>query len=157
METPSPSPSSSVEAPEHEAQPTARRLERLLSHLTPTAPLPPALPLRRSDRLEMLACARAKLEVDTEKLSGYMRGKHRGIQEKVYAYFNSRPDLQTPLEISKDEHRELCMRQLLGMVREAGIRPFRYAFEDPEKYFAIMEAAGSVDMSLGVKMGVQYR
>lgn len=97
-----------------------------------------------------------KLSVNTALLSDFMRGKHRGIQEKVYEYFKSRPDLQTPVEISKDEHRELCMRQLLGLVREAGIRPFRYIVEDPSKYFAIAEAAGSVDMSLGIKLGVQY-
>ncbi|KAK9111073.1 hypothetical protein Scep_018592 [Stephania cephalantha] len=89
-------------------------------------------------------------------MSEYMRGKHTEIQERVFDYFNSRPDLQTPLEISKDEHRELCMRQLLGLVREAGIRPFRYVFEDPAKYFAVAEAVGSIDMSLGIKMGVQY-
>lgn len=155
--SPSPSPSSSVEAaPEHEALSTARRLRRLRSHLTPAAP--PPSPGRADDRLEMLTCARAKkIDFDTEKLSGYMRGKHRGIQEQVYEYFNSRPDLQTPVEISMDEHRELCMRQLLGLVREAGIRPFRFVSEDPEKYFAIVEAVGSVDMSLGIKMGVQYR
>ncbi|KAH7860773.1 hypothetical protein Vadar_017826 [Vaccinium darrowii] len=55
-----------------------------------------------------------------------------------------------------DEHRELCMRQLLGLVREAGIRPFGYVADDPAKYFAVVEAVGSVDMSLGIKMGVQY-
>jgi acyl-CoA oxidase len=85
-----------------------------------------------------------------------MRGKHIDIQEKIFDFFNSRPDLQTPIEISKDDHRELCMNQLIGLVREAGVRPFRYVADDPEKYFAIMEAVGSVDMSLGIKMGVQY-
>ncbi|CAL5430779.1 unnamed protein product [Camellia sinensis] len=54
-----------------------------------------------------------------------MRGKHRDIQESVFEYFNSRPDLQTPVEFSKDDHRELYMRLLLGLVREARIRPFR--------------------------------
>ena len=58
---------------------------------------------------------------------------------------------------SKDDHRELCMRQLVGLVRDAGIRPFRYLFEDPAKYFAVLEAVGSVDMSLGIKTGVQFR
>ena len=29
--------------------------------------------------------------------------------------------------------------------------------EDPGKYFAIVEAAGAVDISLGIKLGVQYR
>lgn len=91
------------------------------------------------------------------ELSSYMRGKHREIQERVFEYFNSRPELQTPIEISKDEHRELCWRQLVGLVREAGIKPFIYVAEDPAKYFAIAEAVGSVDMSLGIKMGVQYR
>lgn len=79
------------------------------------------------------------------------------IQEKVFDYFNANPRLQTPVEISKDEHRDLCMKQLTGLVREAGIRPLRYVVDDPAKYFAILEAVGSVDMSLGIKMGVQYR
>lgn len=28
---------------------------------------------------------------------------------------------------------------------------------DPAEYFAVMEAAGGADISLGVKLGVQYR
>ncbi|KAJ8765449.1 hypothetical protein K2173_014571 [Erythroxylum novogranatense] len=126
-----------------------RRIRRLSLHLAPVE--------RPLDQLTMLTCAKAtKLSVDTQKLSVYMRGKHRDLQEKVFEYFVSRPDLQTPLEIPKDEYRELCWRQLSGLVREAGIRPFRYVAEDPSKYFAIVEAAGAFDMSLGIKMGVQY-
>lgn len=87
----------------------------------------------------------------------YMRGKYRDEQQKVYDFFKSRPELQTPVEISKDEHRELCMRQLLSMVREGGIRPFKYVVEEPGRYFAIAEAAGILDVSFGVKLGVQYR
>lgn len=49
------------------------------------------------------------------------------------------------------------MRQLTALVKEAGIRPFRYVVEDPSLYFAIVEAAGGIDISLGIKMGVQYR
>lgn len=129
-----------------------RRIQRLSLHLNPISELPVS-----SDRLQLLTCAgRAKINVNAEQLAMYMRGKHRDIQERVYEYFNSRPDLQTPLEISKDEHRELCMRQLVGLVREAGIKPFNYVVEDPVKYFAILEAVGSVDMSLAIKMGVQY-
>ncbi|KAI5394138.1 Acyl-coenzyme A oxidase 2 [Lathyrus oleraceus] len=45
------------------------------------------------------------------------------------------------------------MNQLLGLVREAGIRPLNYVVNDPAKYFAILEVVGSVDMSLGIKMG----
>lgn len=136
---------------EDDDQPTFRRIQRLQLHLNP-----PIIP--RDNVLELLSCAaRAKLSVSTKKLSDYMRGKHRDIQERVFEYyFKSRPDLQTPVEISMDEHRELCMRQLLGLVREAGIRPFGYVADDPAKYFAVVEAVGSVDMSLGIKMGVQY-
>ncbi|CAI0473551.1 unnamed protein product [Linum tenue] len=130
----------------------SRRIERLSLHLNP---IPRTLP--DGDRqIGMATCARPKLEVDTGKLSGYMRGPHRDVQEKVFEYFESRPELQTPLEISKNDHRELCWRQLVGLVREAGIKPFRYVADDPAKYFAILEAIGSVDMSLGIKMGVQY-
>ncbi|KAK3011247.1 hypothetical protein RJ639_010702 [Escallonia herrerae] len=139
-------------AAEDDDQPAARRIHRLALHLNQ----PPGH--HSNGDLCMLACAaRGKqLDVSTLELTEYMRGKHRDVQERVYEYFNSRPDLQTPIEISKDEHRKLCMTQLLGLVREAGIRPFRYVADDPSKYFAIAEAVGSVDMSLGIKMGVQY-
>lgn len=132
-----------------------RRIQRLSSHLTPTT-------LTAVDELTAEICAAAgggkavAMAVNTAALSEYMRGKYRDIQEKVYEYFNSRQNLHTPIEISMDEHRELCLKQLLGLVREAGIRPFRYVAEDPAKYFAILEAVGSVDMSLGIKMGVQF-
>ncbi|OVA14618.1 Acyl-CoA oxidase [Macleaya cordata] len=120
---------------------TLRRIQRLSLHLTPLTPV-------NDNQLQLLTCAKTKLNVNTSLLSDYMRGKHREIQERVFDFFNSRPDLQTPVEISKDEHRELCMRQLLALVREAGIRPFKYVTDDPAKYFAIAEAVGSVDMSL---------
>jgi len=41
-------------------------------------------------------------------------------------------------------------------VRDAGIRPFRYLVENPSAYFAVAEAVGGVDISLGIKMGVQF-
>ncbi|WOG97365.1 hypothetical protein DCAR_0416705 [Daucus carota subsp. sativus] len=131
-----------------------RRIQRLTLHLNPTeAPPPPS----SNQQLQLLTCAaRGKLNVSTPHLSMYMRGKYRNEQQKVYDFFESRPDLQTPVEISKDEHRELCMRQLLAMVREGGIRPFKYVVEEPGRYFAIAEAAGILDVSFGVKLGVQY-
>lgn len=134
----------------------ARRIERLSLHLNP---LPGGFDGAEAEMAMVLApcAARAKMEVDTEQLSKYMRGKYRDEQQGVYDYFNSRPELQTPIEILKEDHRELCMRQLMGLVREAGIKPFRYVVDDPGKYFAILEAVGSVDMSLGIKMGVQFR
>lgn len=130
-----------------------RRIERLILHLNPN----PHLVRNTWNQLEMETCSRGKLIVDAISLSGYMRGKHRDIQDKVFEYFNANPHLQTPVEISKDNHRQLCMNQLLGLVKEAGIKPLHYVVHDPVKYFAIVEAAGSVDMSLGIKMGVQYR
>ncbi|KAJ6397956.1 hypothetical protein OIU77_018881 [Salix suchowensis] len=45
---------------------------------------------------------------------------------------------------------------MYGLIKEAGIRPLKYVVEDPGKYFAIVEAAGAVDISLGIKLGVQY-
>ncbi|PIA55077.1 hypothetical protein AQUCO_00800074v1 [Aquilegia coerulea] len=131
-----------------------RRIQRLSFHLTPQQ----QLPHHDAEQLQLLTCASKvkKITVSTSDLSNYMRGKYREIQERVFDYFNSRPDLQTPVEISMDEHRQLCYKQLIGVVREAGIKPFKYIFEDPAKYFAIVEAVGSVDMSLGIKMGVQY-
>ncbi|KAL6220066.1 hypothetical protein ACLB2K_007823 [Fragaria x ananassa] len=149
MQKPSPDPTA-----EEDSHSAARRIERLSLHLTPLAISPDDH--RQIEGLECAKAAAAKLHVDTKSLSSYMRGKHREIEDKVMDYFNKRPDLQTPVEILKDDHRELCMRQLTGLVREAGIRPFRYVVEDPAKYFAILEAVGSVDMSLGIKMGVQY-
>ncbi|XP_062098888.1 acyl-coenzyme A oxidase, peroxisomal [Humulus lupulus] len=141
---------------ESESQPIARRIERLSLHLSPVP-----RPFSGTDddsQLEVLKCSRGapKISVDTENLSNYMRGKHREIQERVFNYFNSRPELQTPIEISKDDHRELCMSQLRGLVLEAGVRPFRALLEDPAQYFAILEAVGSIDMSLGIKTGVQF-
>ncbi|GMN33719.1 hypothetical protein TIFTF001_004310 [Ficus carica] len=139
---------------EDQSQPVARRIERLSLHLTPVP-----RPLLSGGQLRLQECARGapRLSVDTASLSEFMRGRHRDIQERVFEYFSSRPELQTPIEISKDDHRQLCMRQLHGLVRDAGIRPFRYLFEDPAKYFAVLEAVGSVDMSLGIKTGVQFR
>ncbi|RZC49296.1 hypothetical protein C5167_017718 [Papaver somniferum] len=137
---------------EDENDQVSRRIQRLSLHLTPSP-----YSSVNENQLEMLTCAKTKLlDVNTSMLSDYMRGKNREIQERVFDFFNSRPDLQTPIEISKVEHRELCMRQLLALVKEAGIKPFIYVSEDPAKYFAIAEAIGSVDMSLGIKMGVQF-
>ncbi|GMJ08676.1 acyl-CoA oxidase 2 [Hibiscus trionum] len=129
-----------------------RRVQRLSLHLSP---LPPHQP---SPQLHMLTCAKAanKLEVDKASLRCYMRGKNRELQERVINFFESRPDLQTPVGISMDEHRELCMRQIVALVRDAKFRPFRYVVDDHAKYFAITEAVGSIDVSLGIKLGVQF-
>lgn len=134
-------------------EPTTRRIRLLSLHLNP-------LEQQQQQQIQVEDCSsgRAKLDVNfTNNLSTYMRGKHRDIQEIVFEYFNSRPDLQTPIEILKDDYRDLCMKQLVGIVRDCGIKPLTYVVNDPQKYFAMIEAVGSVDMSLGIKLGVQYR
>ncbi|KAK9670463.1 hypothetical protein RND81_13G203800 [Saponaria officinalis] len=138
---------------ENDHQSIHRRIQRLRFHLNPTTTSDGQQP-----PLDFQNCAgkAKKVVVNTAALSEYMRGKYRDVQEKVFDYFNSRPDLQTPIEILKDDHRELCLRQLIGLVREAGIKPFRFVVENPSLYFAIVEAVGSIDMSLGIKLGVQY-
>ncbi|GAB2236270.1 hypothetical protein Droror1_Dr00028011, partial [Drosera rotundifolia] len=142
------SPNESSESRTHSIV-AARRISQLSLHLIkPSAP-----------QLRPHLCAAAPVMVEglDQGLLAYMRGKHRDLQEKVFEYFVARrPELRTPIEISMRDHRELCMKQLSGLVREAGVRPFRYLFEDPEKYFSVLEAVGSVDMSLGIKLGVQY-
>lgn len=128
-----------------------RRIERLCSHLG-------AQSITEEYQLAMASCAKVmvKFPVSSVVLADYMKGKYRSFQEKILQYFRDRPELQTPIEISKDEHRELTMRQLQGLVREAGIRPLKALLEDPSQYFAITEAAGTIDLSLAIKLGVQF-
>lgn len=89
-------------------------------------------------------------------LAGYMAGRYKQDQEKIFQYFLKNPSLMTPVEISKDEHRKLVLQQLVGLVRDAGIRPFSALVENPARYFAIAEALGNVDLSLAIKSGVQF-
>ncbi|KAK8950995.1 Acyl-coenzyme A oxidase, peroxisomal [Platanthera zijinensis] len=139
---------------------TLRRIQTLNLHLLQ----PPASVVSESSdedsRILPSPCAggrgRPPLSVSRTELAAYMKGRHREIQERIFNFFASRPELQTPVEISTAEHRELCMRQLVALVREAEIRPFRYVLQDPSVYFAIIEAVGGIDISLGIKLGVQY-
>jgi hypothetical protein len=89
--------------------------------------------------------------------SPYLRDRHRAAQMRLFDFFRARPDLQTPVELPTAAHRDLCYRQLRALVREAGVRPLTLMATDPAEYFAVMKAAGGADISLGVKLGVQYR
>ncbi|KAL0917517.1 hypothetical protein M5K25_012583 [Dendrobium thyrsiflorum] len=155
MENPKTSPTA-----DHDSHRALRRIQKLSFHLL--QPLPSVDPESSGDdnRIIPSPCVggrgRPPLSVSRTELVEYMKGRHREIQERIFKFFASRPELQTPVEISTADHRELCMRQLTALVREAGIRPFRYAIEDPSVYFAIVEAAGGIDISLAVKLGVQY-
>jgi acyl-CoA oxidase len=135
-----------------------RRLRRLSLHL-----LQPAAPPAPGDQLALAACAggrarRVEGGADVAAaLAAYLRGRHRATQMRLFDFFRARPDLQTPVELTTAAHRELCYRQLRALVREAGVRPLTLMVTDPAEYFAVMEAAGGADISLGVKLGVQYR
>ncbi|XP_039145253.1 acyl-coenzyme A oxidase, peroxisomal [Dioscorea cayenensis subsp. rotundata] len=135
------------------AQRALRRIQRLSLHLSH-----PSSPSNGLDLLYQSQCSggRRPPVVNRAELTEFMRGPHREIQERLFEFFNARPELQTPVEISMAEHRELCMRQLTALVREAGVRPLKFVLEDPSLYFSILETAGGIDISLGIKMGVQY-
>ncbi|CAO2149638.1 unnamed protein product [Urochloa humidicola] len=134
---------------------TAMRRLRLLSlHLLhPSSPADPPLALA--------ACAGRARRVEggadvAAALAAYLRGRHRATQMRLFEFFRARPDLQTPVEMTTAEHRDLCFRQLRALVRDAGVRPLTLMANDPAEYFAVMEAVGGADISLGVKLGVQY-
>jgi acyl-CoA oxidase len=140
------SPSSSADRDE---PPETRRLRRLALHLLGPAARPrPAL---------LAAAPAAPAEVSAAALAARLRGRHRETQARVFEFFRTRPDLHTPVELPTAAHRDLCSRQLRALVREAGVRPLTLMALRPAEYFAVMEAAGGVDISLGVQLGVQYR
>ena len=87
----------------------------------------------------------------------YCAGGYPADREKIFNFFINRPDLETPVEISKAEHRELVYKQLVALVNEVGVNPMKYLMEDPARYFTLTEAVGFIDMSLGIKFGVQFR
>ncbi|KAL6841620.1 hypothetical protein ACP4OV_028559 [Aristida adscensionis] len=143
---------------EGEESPAMRRLRRLSLHL-----LRPSDPVDRAGPpppLALAACGGARrVEGGADMaatLVAYLRGRHRATQMRLFEFYKARPDLQTPVELPTAAHRELCFRQLRALVREAGVRPLSLMAADPAEYFAVMEAAGGVDISLGVKLGVQY-
>ncbi|KAL5204115.1 hypothetical protein ABZP36_008986 [Zizania latifolia] len=145
---------------EDEQMAAMRRLQVLSLHL-----LDPSSSSRSEgegkEGLALAACAGKRRHASggadaAAALAACLRGRHRDTQARVFEFFRARPDLQTPVELSTAAHRELCFRQLCALVREAGVRPLSLMASDPAEYFAVMEAAGGVDISLGVKLGVQY-
>eukprot|EP01026_Neomeris_dumetosa_P052302 TRINITY_DN4623_c0_g1_i3.p1 TRINITY_DN4623_c0_g1~~TRINITY_DN4623_c0_g1_i3.p1 ORF type:complete len:734 (+),score=93.16 TRINITY_DN4623_c0_g1_i3:79-2202(+) len=81
----------------------------------------------------------------------------RELKREVYSLLKSRPDLLPPVEesLSKEQHREV-VRKLLRVILQAGFNPLYYLDRDYKKYFYLAECASLVDLSLMVKMGVQY-
>lgn len=81
----------------------------------------------------------------------------RSIKDEVYGIFAKNPHLLVSEEegLSKEEHREL-VRQCLKVVLDAGYSPLSFFANDIKKYFYLAELLSLVDLSLTVKMGVQY-
>lgn len=79
------------------------------------------------------------------------------LKSDVYALFESHPHLlRNPVEqLSKAEHRQL-VRECLRLLLRQGYSPLSYFVKDPQAYFNLGEYLSLVDLSLTVKMGVQY-
>uniref|UniRef100_A0ACD5XZ15 Uncharacterized protein n=1 Tax=Avena sativa TaxID=4498 RepID=A0ACD5XZ15_AVESA len=94
---------------------------------------------------------------DVEALKGYLRERHRSVQERVGEFCLTRPEfLPTPMELPSSAHQELCIRQMSALVRDAGLRPLSLMVADPAQYFALMEAIGAFDFSLAIRLGAHY-
>eukprot|EP00850_Spirogloea_muscicola_P007776 SM000040S14788 [mRNA] locus=s40:298582:303367:+ [translate_table: standard] len=109
------------------------------------APAPQPVPVRASSLHSVSAGA----------LAEYLAGDYAAAKQAVFDFFARHPELQTPLEISKDAHRELCYAQLLGLVRDGGVSPLRALLDDPARYFAlgvlIMPLWGGSVLNLGTQ------
>ncbi|OAY71406.1 Acyl-coenzyme A oxidase 2, peroxisomal [Ananas comosus] len=113
-------------AKEGEGEAPLRRLRLLSLHLDPSSSSSygdPRLVPCGGGGGGAAARRRRPSAVSVAELTEYMRGRHRGIQMRVFEFFASRPELATPVEVATAEHREICMRQLSALVREAGIGP----------------------------------
>jgi len=127
-----------------------RRLDRIASHLCDSS-------LVQEEQLSRELCAKLiKRPVNPSVLANLMAGGYPADREKIFNFFINRPDLETPVEIAKAEHREIVYRQLNALVNEAGVNPMKYLMEDPTRYFTVGEAVGFIDVSLAIKMGVQF-
>lgn len=79
------------------------------------------------------------------------------LKRTVYRFYEERPELlQLPDGATKEQHRELVRRQLHAIVGSGLPNPFELFLERPELYFAVADAAAMVDLSLLIKLGVQY-
>ena len=80
-----------------------------------------------------------------------------GLRDDVYQVFRDNPHLLVPCEegLTKEQHREI-VRQSLAAIIAAGYSPLSLFAKDYKKYFLMAEYLSLVDLSLTVKMGVQY-
>lgn len=130
----------------------SRRQDVLAGHLS-------AKPAQNNAVAPFPTSARAHRQLprfDATLMERYMDPSHL-LKEEVYAVFREHPELLVKeLEaLSKEEHRELvrrCLRALLA----SGQSPLTLLASDPRRYFYLGELMSLVDLSLTVKMGVQY-
>eukprot|EP00191_Tetraselmis_sp_GSL018_P012912 CAMPEP_0177586434 /NCGR_PEP_ID=MMETSP0419_2-20121207/5070_1 /TAXON_ID=582737 /ORGANISM="Tetraselmis sp., Strain GSL018" /LENGTH=635 /DNA_ID=CAMNT_0019076325 /DNA_START=273 /DNA_END=2180 /DNA_ORIENTATION=+ len=91
-------------------------------------------------------------------MNSYMEDRTlRDQAQAVYSHFMEHADLLPPEgeSLTKEKHRALVKEQLLSLL-EAGYRPLQLFTADMKRYFCLAESVAQVDLSLTVKMGVQY-
>lgn len=93
---------------------------------------------------------------DAGVMERYMDPNHE-LKGEVYGIFREHPELLVKeLEaLSKEEHREL-VRRCLHALLAGGQSPLSLLANDPKTYFYLGELLAMVDLSLAIKMGVQY-
>ncbi|PRW59741.1 acyl-coenzyme A oxidase peroxisomal isoform B [Chlorella sorokiniana] len=81
----------------------------------------------------------------------------RVLKHEVYELFRQHPDLLVAEEegLTKEEHREL-VRRCLRTIINAGYSPMSFFAKDYASYFKLAELLSLVDLSLTIKLGVQY-
>lgn len=81
----------------------------------------------------------------------------RPFRQEVYDLFRAHPELLVAEEegLTKEEHREL-VRRCLRVLLSAGYSPMSFFARDPKRYFYLAEMMALVDLSLTIKLGVQF-
>lgn len=82
----------------------------------------------------------------------------RDMKSAVYEVFKQHPELLLPVTegLTHTQHRAVVRDCLKVVLSEAGVNPLELFEKDLKKYIYMAELAAPVDLSLAVKMGVQY-
>ncbi|KAK9869050.1 hypothetical protein WJX84_008987 [Apatococcus fuscideae] len=133
-------------------QSSDRRVETLARHIVVVPDT--------SEGVERVDCAaqshRSLPRFDSVVLEHFLDDQ-RSLKLEVYELFRQHPELLPAVYegMPKEEHRELVRKQL-RVVLAAGYSPMKFFAKDYKKYFYLGELLALVDLSLTVKMGVQY-
>ncbi|KAL3157409.1 hypothetical protein ABBQ32_011884 [Trebouxia sp. C0010 RCD-2024] len=127
-----------------------RRILQVRKHLTSVPQIPQSV--------EAAPCAvnRSLPRFDATFMEHYLE-TDRGLKEEVYDLFKQHPELLYAVEegMTKEQHREFVRKQLRTILA-SGYSPMSFFMKDYKKYFYMAELLALVDLSLTVKMGVQY-